>query len=77
MDELAHSRSNKNNSADDVESCHLPSAASHAMLERHTLDLTGLSRQAVKVLMTPTLYKYRTEVRRLSQSHTASLRTFK
>lgn len=69
MDELAHSSRNKNNSADGVESCHLPSAVSHAMLERPTLDLTGLSQQAVKVLMTPTLCKYRTEVRRLPQSH--------
>lgn len=48
MDELAHSSRNKNNSADGVESCHLPSAVSHAMLERPTLDLIGLSQQAVK-----------------------------
>ena len=52
---LACPTGNKNGSADGIESRHLPSAVSRAMLGCHTPAPTGFSQQGGKFLLTPTL----------------------
>ena len=55
MGTLACPTGNKNGSADGIESRHLPSAVSRAMLGCHTPAPTGFSQQGGKFLLTPTL----------------------